>query len=143
MANYTRPTSTCPKGHTQQGAIYVTHVIWTAHQSLQVRTHNYDPSCAINMQRRIRMVTIHCHQHSSFVVTTKGTTLIKRCSGQSERAADLEAGIYQLPGFPCSLHRKDWTLKTTFTRVIIKTPRTDLLSIPVNCTINHGNASAQ
>ena len=68
----------------------------------------YHPSCVIVVQRRIPIDTIHPHQNNGLVLTTNGTTLIKRCAGQVERAATLEAGVYRLQlTFPCSLHGKD------------------------------------
>ena len=94
---------------------------------------SYHPACIIMVQRRIPMDTVHPHQNSGFVMTKNGTTSIKRCAGQAERAATLEAGVYRLQlTFPCSLHGMDWTLKTTFTREINRTLQADSARSPVN-----------
>ena len=75
------------------------------------------------VQRRTLMYTL---QNSGFVLTINGTTLIKRCAGQAERAAILEAGVYRLQlTFPCSLQGKDWALKTTFARESNRTLQAD------------------
>ena len=101
----------CRRGLITQATTYgcLTHLL--------AANPTYHPSCVIMVQRRIPIDTIHPHQNIGFVLATNGSTFIKRCASQAERAATLEAGVYRLQlTFPCSLHGKDWTLKTTFTR---------------------------
>ena len=96
------------------------------------------------VQRHIPIDTIHPHQNNGFVLASNGTTLIKRCAGQVERAATLEAGVYRLQlTFSCSLHGKDWTFKTTFTRETNRTLQADSARTPVNYSITEMPAVQQ
>ena len=97
---------------------------------------SYDPTCAIEMRHRIPMDTIAPHHRNGFVLTTNGTTLIRGCVGLAERETVLQAGVYHIElEFPCSLHGKDWLLRTIFSRRINKTLNPEPARQPVNVTI--------
>ena len=120
----------CRRGLITQAATYgcLTHLL--------AAKPSYDPTCTIEMQHRIPIDAIHPHQHSGFVLTTGGTTLIRRCAGEAESTTVLQAGVFHIElNFPCSLHGTDWTLRTIFSRKLNKTLHTEPARPPVNFTI--------
>ncbi len=97
----------------------------------------YDPTCAVVMQKRVPFDIVHPLAGDTYVLITGGTELALRCSGRAELRTTLEAGVYKLVlEYPCSLHGTDWTLLSTFQRALNITLQTRQITFQVNATIS-------
>ena len=70
----------CNRGLTTQATAY--HCL----TRLLAANPSYAPDCALVMQRRMPIDSIYPHPQNGFILITNGTTLIRRCAGQVERA---------------------------------------------------------
>ena len=97
---------------------------------------SYDPQCAVVLQRRFPMDTVHPIEYNKYILVTDGTELALRCAGTPEQRTQITSGVYELTlAYPCYLHAENWRLTPTYQRFINVTLESEVIPLHVNDTI--------
>lgn len=97
---------------------------------------SYDHECAVIIEKRFPLDTVHPIAYDDYILITDGTQLALRCADAAENIVTVAAGVYRITlPFPCNLYGTEWTLKSTFQRTLNLTLRTQEANVHVNITI--------